>query len=108
MDLSVFPMKRFFIAVMGGTVLIIGILMIVLPGPAILVIPAGLAILATEFVWARHWLKQGRAFGPRWKAARANGQSRWAAFRAALAPPPPPAESAPRSNSPADNPANPP
>jgi hypothetical protein len=30
--------------------------MIVLPGPAIVVIPVGLAILATEFVWARKLL----------------------------------------------------
>jgi hypothetical protein len=27
--------------------------MIILPGPAVVVIPAGLAILATEFGWAR-------------------------------------------------------
>jgi tellurite resistance protein TerC len=39
-------------------VLLIGIAMIVLPGPAILVIPLGLAILATEFVWARRLLKR--------------------------------------------------
>jgi len=30
--------------------------MIVTPGPAIIVIPMGLAILASEFAWARHWL----------------------------------------------------
>jgi tellurite resistance protein TerC len=44
------------IAVIGGTVLLLGIALIVLPGPAFLVIPAGLAILATEFAWAKHWL----------------------------------------------------
>ena len=43
------------VAVMGGTVLLIGVIMIVTPGPAILVIPAGLAILATEFAWAKHY-----------------------------------------------------
>ena len=31
--------------------------MIVLPGPAIIVIPVGLGILATEFIWARRLLK---------------------------------------------------
>lgn len=41
----------------GFTILIIGLAMIVLPGPAIIVIPAGLAILATEFIWARKLLK---------------------------------------------------
>jgi len=39
--------------VAGFTVLIIGVAMIVLPGPAVVVIPLGLLILATEFIWAR-------------------------------------------------------
>lgn len=52
------------IALVGGTVLLIGIAMIVLPGPAILVIPAGLGILAIEFAWARHWLKRVRQYMP--------------------------------------------
>ncbi len=50
--------KRVFIAVIGFTVLLAGIAMMVLPGPAILVIPLGLAILATEFIWARKLLKK--------------------------------------------------
>ena len=49
--------KRIVILIVGMTVLLIGAIMIVTPGPAIVVIPAGLAILATEFAWARHWLK---------------------------------------------------
>ncbi len=49
--------KRVFIAIIGFTVLLAGIAMMVLPGPAILVIPLGLAILATEFIWARRLLK---------------------------------------------------
>lgn len=49
--------KRLVIAVIGFTVLAIGVIMIVLPGPAIIVIPAGLGILATEFLWARSLLK---------------------------------------------------
>jgi hypothetical protein len=32
--------------------------MIVLPGPAFIFIPAGLAILATEFAWAERWLEK--------------------------------------------------
>ncbi len=43
--------------VAGITVLLIGIAMIVLPGPAIVVIPIGLAMLGTEFAWAR-WLNK--------------------------------------------------
>ena len=52
--------KRLVIAVTGFTVLIVGISMILFPGPAILVIPTGLGILATEFVWARRLLKMAK------------------------------------------------
>jgi len=48
--------KRWIKIVIGGTVLLLGISLIVLPGPAIIVIPLGLAILATELVWARRLL----------------------------------------------------
>ncbi|MEA3186832.1 MAG: hypothetical protein QOD99_662 [Chthoniobacter sp.] len=54
--------KRIMIAVVGGTVVLIGIALIVLPGPAFIVIPAGLAILAVEFAWARRWLQKTRDF----------------------------------------------
>ncbi|MDB6018882.1 MAG: Integral rane protein TerC [Pedosphaera sp.] len=57
---SVPRVRRVIVAVIGGTVLLIGICLIVLPGPAFLVIPAGLTILATEFVWARRWLHKVR------------------------------------------------
>ena len=57
--------KRVVIAVVGGTVLALGIVCIVLPGPAFLVIPAGLAILAVEFAWARRWLRSARALLPK-------------------------------------------
>ena len=48
--------RRIGIAVAGGTVLLIGIVMIFLPGPSIVVIPIGLAILALEFPWAKRLL----------------------------------------------------
>jgi tellurite resistance protein TerC len=48
--------KRIIKIVAGFTLLLIGLAMTVLPGPAIVVIPIGLAILATEFVWARRIL----------------------------------------------------
>jgi uncharacterized protein (TIGR02611 family) len=50
--------RRLIILVVGATVLLAGVAMIVLPGPAFIVIPAGLAILATEFVWARRLLER--------------------------------------------------
>jgi len=53
--------RRVIVGVIGGTVLLIGIALMVLPGPAFIVIPLGLAILATEFVWARRWLKKARS-----------------------------------------------
>jgi tellurite resistance protein TerC len=52
--------RRIVVTVAGGTVLAIGIVLVVLPGPAFLVIPAGLAILAIEFAWARRWLHKAR------------------------------------------------
>ncbi len=51
---------RLAILVIGGTVLLLGLAMVVLPGPAFVVIPAGLGILATEFVWARRLLRRMR------------------------------------------------
>jgi tellurite resistance protein TerC len=48
--------RRVVVLVVGSSVVAVGVLMIVLPGPAFVVIPAGLAILATEFVWARRLL----------------------------------------------------
>ena len=52
--------KRIVVAVIGGTVTLIGIALIVLPGPAFIVIPIGLSILATEFLWAKRWLRKAR------------------------------------------------
>jgi tellurite resistance protein TerC len=49
--------RKVVVGIIGFTVIIIGIALLVLPGPAFVVIPAGLAILALEFAWARHWLK---------------------------------------------------
>jgi tellurite resistance protein TerC len=53
--------KRIAIGIVGGSVLVAGILMIVLPGPAFVVIPVGLGILSLEFAWARIWLKKIKA-----------------------------------------------
>jgi tellurite resistance protein TerC len=52
--------RRIAVALVGGTVLLIGVALIVLPGPAFVVIPLGLAILGAEFAWARHWLRRIR------------------------------------------------
>lgn len=52
--------KRFVVIVVGSTVLAFGVALLVLPGPAIVVIPCGLAILAIEFAWARRWLRKSK------------------------------------------------
>lgn len=48
--------RRIAISIVGFTVLCVGVAMLVLPGPAFIVIPAGLGILALEFAWAKRWL----------------------------------------------------
>jgi len=63
------PLRKLIIAVIGGTVLLIGVALIVLPGPACIVIPIGLAILATEFAWAQRAVTRARAM-----VARARGR----------------------------------
>lgn len=52
--------RRTVIAVIGLTVLLIGAIMLVAPGPGLVVIPIGLAILGLEFAWARRWLRKVR------------------------------------------------
>lgn len=80
-------LRQTIIFVLGMSVLLVGIAMIVLPGPATVVIPVGLAILATEFVWARRWLK--------YLKRQAQGLAQWAA---------PTAAPDPESKSPSDSP----
>ncbi|TKJ41841.1 hypothetical protein CEE37_04540 [candidate division LCP-89 bacterium B3_LCP] len=55
--------RKIIIAVIGLTIVLIGIIMLVTPGPAIIVIPLGLAVLATEFVWAKRILRRVREDG---------------------------------------------
>lgn len=66
--------RKVVVAIAGFSVLSFGVVLIVLPGPAVLVIPLGLTILAKEFSWAgavlewlrnaarRTWLRMARIF----------------------------------------------
>lgn len=63
--------RKLVYSVLGVTVLLIGIIMIVLPGPAIVVIPIGLTILASEYAWARRILRRGRVFVGRYRRPKA-------------------------------------
>jgi uncharacterized protein (TIGR02611 family) len=51
---------RMGVLIVGTFLLVVGIIMIFTPGPAIVFIPAGLAVLATEFQWARRLLERVR------------------------------------------------
>jgi hypothetical protein len=65
--------RKLIAAVIGGTVILFGLALIVLPGPAVIVVPVGLAILATEFAWARRLVRRGGALwgrARRWRRRR--------------------------------------
>ncbi len=51
---------RLIILIVGGTVVLLGLVMVVTPGPAFVVVPIGLGILAVEFAWARRLLRRVR------------------------------------------------
>jgi putative transmembrane protein PGPGW len=53
-------LRKLIVGVIGGTVMLIGIALIVLPGPSSIVIPIALIILASEFAWARWILRRGK------------------------------------------------
>jgi tellurite resistance protein TerC len=52
--------KKVVVAMVGTTLILIGAAMIVLPGPALVVIPIGLGVLSLEFDFARRWLRAVR------------------------------------------------
>lgn len=66
-------LRKFLVAVIGCSILLIGLVMVVLPGPALLVMPIGFAILATEFAWARRVWRRGKILIAR---ARGGGRTR--------------------------------
>jgi uncharacterized protein (TIGR02611 family) len=55
--------RRTVVFIVGCSIILIGCVLLILPGPASVVIPVGLAILATEFVWARRLLRKARDQG---------------------------------------------
>ncbi len=50
--------RRIAVLIIGSSVILVGVVMLVTPGPAFVIIPLGFVILATEFVWARAVLKR--------------------------------------------------
>jgi hypothetical protein len=76
-------LRRMGVAIAGGSVLALGLALVVVPvpGTSIVVIALGFAILAREFVWARRTVA--------W--ARRTGRALWTAARQTLGRPPVPA-----------------
>jgi uncharacterized protein (TIGR02611 family) len=66
---TVQQVKRWFKIIAGFTLVAVGIVMIVTPGPGWLVILMGLAMLAAEYVWARRLLDRLKAGGNRLRNA---------------------------------------
>ncbi len=52
--------KRIIVTVVGGTIIIFGFSLIWTPAPTGLLIPVGLAVLGTEYAWARRWMRKAR------------------------------------------------
>tara|TARA_B100001758_G_C18416414_1_gene620180 strand:+ start:7321 stop:7566 length:246 start_codon:yes stop_codon:yes gene_type:complete len=50
--------RRLAIFLIGISIVLIGCILFFTPGPAVVVIPIGLAVLATEFIWAKKLLKK--------------------------------------------------
>ena len=65
--------KRAAITIAGVTLILAGIVLLVLPGPGWLVIILGLAVLATEYVWAERALDLAKRKA---KAAAAKARAR--------------------------------
>lgn len=72
------PLRRVVVLIVGGTILLTGLVMLVTPGPGLVVILIGLATLASEFPWARRLLTRvreeagtrGRQAGGWWRRIR--------------------------------------
>ena len=52
--------RRIAVLAVGSTIVLLGVIMLVTPGPGLVVIPIGLAVLSIEFAWARIWLRKVR------------------------------------------------
>lgn len=66
---TVEQVRRIFLIIAGFTLLVAGVVMLLTPGPGMLVIFLGLGLLAAEFVWARQLMERIRHEGGRLKDA---------------------------------------
>ena len=61
-NVSLRQAKRIVVLVLGVSVMLLGICLLVLPGPGLVLMAGALAILGTEFAIARRWLQKLRRF----------------------------------------------
>ncbi|MCB9853050.1 MAG: TerC/Alx family metal homeostasis membrane protein [Phycisphaerales bacterium] len=66
--------RRLIVLIVGSSVVLFGIVLFFTPGPAIVVIPIGLLILGTEFVWARQLLKRFKDEARKWTGGKDRGK----------------------------------
>jgi len=64
-------MRRIVRPLVGSILLLAGLLMLILPGPALIVIPLGLGILAKDFPWAKAVMQRARIWFTRKKVRQA-------------------------------------
>ncbi|MCJ8318982.1 MAG: PGPGW domain-containing protein [Colwellia sp.] len=50
--------KKILITLIGGACIFIGLFFILLPGPAVIFLPLGFALLSLEYAWAKVWLRK--------------------------------------------------
>jgi len=66
---TVEQVRRIFLVIAGFTLLLAGVVMLVTPGPGLVVIFLGLGLLAAEFVWARRLMDRIKREGGKWRDA---------------------------------------
>jgi uncharacterized protein (TIGR02611 family) len=66
---TVEQVRRVFLIIAGFTLLLAGVIMLVTPGPGLVVIFLGLGLLAAEFVWARRLMDRIKREGGKWRDA---------------------------------------
>ncbi len=69
---------RVFIGLIGGTITVAGSIALIGPGPGILIVLAGLGILATEFAWAGRVMMETKRIASR--AAERTGMKPWVKY----------------------------
>ncbi len=52
------PIRWVIVATIGGTLFVVGVIFLVIPGPGLPLVIAGLAVLASEFAWAQYMLSR--------------------------------------------------